>query len=108
MRSVPSATSSGAVKPGKLGKYTLLGAIGRGGVADVYLAIAHGPSGVRKLVVVKCMRAGSELDGALARMFLEEGRLAALLNHPNVVHTYEVAQGDEGAYIVMEYLHGQA
>jgi len=77
-------------------------------MADVYLAIAHGPSGVRKLVVVKCMRAGSELDSTLAQMFLEEGRLAALLNHANVVHTYEVGQGEDGAYIVMEYLHGQA
>jgi tRNA A-37 threonylcarbamoyl transferase component Bud32 len=77
-------------------------------MADVFLAIAHGPSGVRKLVVVKCMRAGSEIDGALAQMFLDEGRLAALLSHANVVHTYEVGHGDEGSYIVMEYLHGQA
>ena len=95
----------------QLGKYALLGAIGRGGMADVYLAIARGPSGVRKLVVVKCMRPGSEFDSALAQMFLDEGRLAALLSHPNVVHTYEVGQrenGDDGSYIVMEYLHGQA
>jgi len=95
----------------QFGKYALLGAIGRGGMADVYLAIARGPSGVRKLVVVKCMRAGSEFDGALAQMFLDEGRLAALLSHPNVVHTYEVGQrenGDDGSYIVMEYLHGQS
>jgi len=77
-------------------------------MADVYLGIAHGPSGVRKLVVVKCMRAGSEIDGALAQMFLDEGRVAALLSHANVVHTYEVGHGDDGSYIVMEYLHGQA
>jgi serine/threonine-protein kinase len=77
-------------------------------MADVYLAIAHGPAGVRKLVVVKCMRAGSEVDGALAQMFIDEGRLAALLSHANVVHTYEVGHGDDGSYIVMEYLHGQA
>jgi len=77
-------------------------------MADVYLAMARGPAGVRKLVVVKCMRAGSELDSALAQMFLDEGRLAALLSHANVVHTYEVGQGDDGSYIVMEYLHGQA
>ena len=77
-------------------------------MADVYLAIAQGPSGVRKLVVVKCMRAGSELDSTLSRMFLEEGRLAALLDHANVVHTYEVGQGDDGVYIVMEYLRGHA
>ena len=77
-------------------------------MADVYLAMARGPSGVRKLVVVKCMRAGSELDSALAQMFLDEGRLAALLSHANVVHTYEVGQSEQGSYIVMEYLHGQA
>lgn len=108
MRSVPSSDSGGVAKPVQLGKYALLGAIGRGGMADVYLAIAHGPSGVRKLVVVKCMRAGSELDGSLAQMFLHEGRLAALLNHAHVVHTYEVGESEEGSYIVMEYLHGQA
>lgn len=108
MRSATSAETGGAAKPVQLGKYALLGPIGRGGMADVYLAIAHGPSGVRKLVVVKCMRAGSELDSTLAQMFLEEGRLAALLNHANVVHTYEVGQGDDGLYIVMEYLHGHA
>src|ERR1041384_6570227 len=106
MLSATSAESGGAGKPVQLGKYALLGPIGRGGMADVYLAIAHGPSGVRKLVVVKRMRAGSELDSTLAQMFLEEGRLAALLNHANVVHTYEVGQGDDGLYIVMEYLHG--
>src|SRR6478735_5897332 len=108
MRSAPSATSGGEAKPVRLGKYALLGTIGRGGMADVYLAIAQGPSGVRKLVVVKCMRAGSELDSTLSRMFLEEGRLAALLDHANVVHTYEVGQGDDGVYIVMEYLRGHA
>ncbi|HET7539029.1 MAG TPA: serine/threonine-protein kinase [Polyangiaceae bacterium] len=108
MLSVPSAAGGGAAKPTQIGKYALLGAIGRGGMADVFLAMAHGPSGVRKLVVVKCMRAGSELDSTLSQAFLEEGRLAALLNHANVVHTYEVGQGDEGWYIAMEYLHGQA
>lgn len=93
--------------PVRLGKHTILGPIGRGGMADVYLALAHGPSDVRKLVVVKRVRAGNEVDATLARMFLDEGRLAALLSHPNVVHTYEVGESEDGAYIVMEYLHGQ-
>src|SRR3954463_3327627 len=111
MDRAPNADPGGEVRPVQLGKYALLGAIGRGGMADVYLAIAHGPSGVRKLVVVKCMRAGREVDSTLAQMFLDEGRLAALLSHANVVHTYEVGQrgqhgqGEDGSYIVMEYLH---
>src|SRR5689334_5764613 len=104
MRSRASAVLDQQSPRGWLGKHAILGAIGRGGMADVHLAMAHGPSGVRKLVVVKCMRAGNEVDATLARMFLDEGRLAALLNHPNVVHTYEVARDHDGAYIVMEYL----
>src|SRR3954468_8954669 len=108
MRAVASAVTGGQGPLLQLGKHVLLGAIGRGGLAGVYLAIARGASGVRKLVVVKCMRAGSELDSTLAHMFLDEGRLAALLSHANVVHTYEVGHGDDGSYIVMEYLHGQA
>jgi serine/threonine-protein kinase len=108
MHSGASASVRSSAPPVQLGKHTILGAIGRGGMADVYLAMAHGPSDVRKLVVVKCMRAGNEIDPMLARMFLDEGRLAALLNHANVVHTYEVGESQDGSYIVMEYLHGQA
>lgn len=107
MHSGASANVMSAGLPVRLGKHTILGAIGRGGMADVYLALAHGPSDVRKLVVVKCMRSGNEVDATLARMFLDEGRLAALLNHANVVHTYEVGESQDGSYIVMEYLHGQ-
>jgi serine/threonine-protein kinase len=107
MHSRASANVNSPAPPVRLGKHTILGAIGRGGMADVYLAMAHGPSGVRKLVVVKCMRAGNEVDSTLARMFLDEGRLAALLNHANVVLTFEVGESQDGSYIVMEYLHGQ-
>ena len=40
-------------------------------------------------------------------MFLDEARLAARLNHPNIVHTYEVGETD-GYFIAMEYLEGQS
>ncbi|MDC0680426.1 serine/threonine protein kinase [Sorangium atrum] len=88
-------------------KYRPIAEIGRGGMADVCLAVAQGPAGFNKLVVLKRVRAELVEDAEILAMFLDEARLAARLNHPNVVQTHEV--GDEGArfFIAMEYLDGQ-
>ncbi|WP_437781327.1 serine/threonine-protein kinase [Sorangium sp. So ce1097] len=82
--------------------------IGRGGMADVCLAVAQGPAGFNKLVVLKRVRPELCADAEILAMFLDEARLAARLNHPNVVQTYEA--GDDGArfFIAMEYLEGQS
>jgi len=90
------------------GKYQLFASLGRGGMADVFLAVARGPMGFNKLAVVKRLRAQLADDPAFRTMFLDEARLAARLNHPNVVHTYEVGEQDSVYFIAMEYLEGQA
>src|SRR2546421_6665125 len=89
------------------GRYRILATLGRGGMADVYLGAATGPAGFNKLVVVKKLRNGSE-DPSLVEMFLDEARLAARFNHPNIVHTYEVDESPDGYLLVMEYLEGQS
>jgi serine/threonine-protein kinase len=87
--------------------YRLIAEIGRGGMANVYLAVARGPAGFNKLVVIKKTRKDLVTEGDAVAMFLDEARLAARMNHPNVVQTYEIGQ-DEGRYfIAMEYLDGQ-
>jgi phosphate transport system substrate-binding protein len=88
----------------RFGKYEVVARLGRGGMAHVYLAVSRGLGGFNKLVVIK--RLDSD-DDAFRRMFLEEARLAALLNHPNVVSTYEVAEDAGQYFIAMEYLDGQ-
>ena len=90
-----------------IGRYRRLAELGRGGMATVYLAAARGPQGFTKLVVLKELSPDLAQDGEFRTMFLDEARLAARLNHPNVVQTYEV--GEEGGrhVIVMEYLEGQ-
>lgn len=90
-----------------VGKYRLLAELGRGGMASVYLAISRGIGGVNKLVVLKAVLPELASDPSSLAMFMDEARLAAQLNHPNVVQTYEV--GTEGGryVIVMEYLEGQ-
>ncbi|XYH98895.1 serine/threonine protein kinase [Sorangium sp. So ce1128] len=88
-------------------KYRPIAEIGKGGMADVCLAVAQGPVGFNKLVVLKRARLELCSDAEILAMFLDEARLAARLNHPNVVQTYEV--GDDGTrfFIAMEYLDGQ-
>jgi serine/threonine-protein kinase len=87
-----------------LGRYRLIALLGRGGMADVFLACTQGPHEFRKLLVVKLARFTG--DPMLAAMFLEEARIAAQLEHPNIVQTYEIAEQDARRYLVMEYLDG--
>jgi serine/threonine protein kinase len=88
-------------------KYRLIAEIGRGGMADVFLAVVQGPAGFNKLVVIKKARAELAQDPDFLAMFLDEARLAARLSHPNVVQTHEVGQEDDRYFIAMEYLDGQ-
>jgi serine/threonine-protein kinase len=90
-----------------LGKYRLLGALGHGGMADVYLAVADGPEGFRKLCVLKLLKESMAEDEEFRAMFLDEARLAARLNHPNVVQTFEVGETHGRMMIAMEYVEGQ-
>jgi serine/threonine-protein kinase len=91
------------------GKYQLIAELGKGGMADVLLAVAAGPagSGFSKLIVVKRPRDNLAEDPEFVAMLMDEARIAARLNHPNVVQTYEVGQIDNKCFIAMEYLDGQ-
>jgi tRNA A-37 threonylcarbamoyl transferase component Bud32 len=95
--------------PGILGKYRLLAELGRGGMADVYLAVSQ-DSVVEftKLLVIKSLRRNQGDDGELLSMFLDEARLAARLRHPNVVQAFEIGQDGDDCYLVLEYLDGQS
>ncbi len=76
-------------------------------MAVVYLAASQGPRGFSKLVVVKELKDEFAGDAEFATMFCDEARLAARLNHPNIVQTYEVEEQGSHYFIVMEYLEGQ-
>jgi serine/threonine-protein kinase len=93
--------------PSSAPKYRFIAALGHGGMADVYLAVAVGPAGFNKLLVIKQLRQSLENEPELRAMFLDEARLAARLNHRNVVQTNEVGVVDEQYFIAMEYLDGQ-
>lgn len=84
---------------GAYGRYQLVARLGQGGSADVFLAVARGTLGVDKLVVIKRARLA-------VTEFLAEATLSLRLNHPNVVHTYEVGEQDGAHFISMEHIEG--
>jgi len=99
------STSTSA--PDSIGKYRVIAKLGQGGMARVLLTVASGKAGFEKLLVVKELREELAYEPEFLTMFLDEARLAARLNHPNVVHTYEVGQDGDRHFIAMDYLDGQ-
>ena len=96
-----------AVPPQPFDKYTLIGKLGHGGMAEVNLAVADGKGGFRKLTVIKRLHRHLAMEPGFVEMFLDEARLAARLNHPHCVQTYEVGDHDDNHFLAMEYLDGQ-
>ena len=88
-------------------KYRILTELGEGGTAHVFLAIARGPSGFNKLVVLKALKRSLAGDDDFRRMFMNEARLSAGLNHPNIVQVNEVIEQDGLPVMVMQYLEGR-
>jgi len=99
--------AEGTEIPGSSGMtYRPLLELGEGGMARIVLALAAGPGGFNKLVVLKVIRSAQD-STEIRRLLLAEARLSARLNHPNVVQVQEVVHTEEGPYLVMEYLDGR-
>jgi serine/threonine-protein kinase len=75
-------------------------------MATVFLAVVRGPAGFNKMIVVKCLRPSLAAEREFLEMFLAEARLAARINHPNVVQTNEVGFDGQYYFISMEYIDG--
>jgi serine/threonine-protein kinase len=87
-------------------RYRVVTPLGAGGTANVFLALAERPGGLRKLVVLKTLLSHLAEDLPLVDMFRHEARLAARLKHPNVVEVYEVIEDGSRPVLVMEFLRG--
>ena len=100
----PSLNAIPPVSPQRFGDYYLTGHLGRGGMADVYLARHMGAAGFQRTVVIK--RILNVADPDSIRMFINEANVAAELTHPNIVQLYELGERSGEFFIAMEYVRG--
>lgn len=103
---VPNADEAAPV-PTQVGRYQLLGPMASGGMAEVFLARATGLGGFARRVVIKRLHRDLAGQEPVVRMFLDEARLSAALQHPNIVQVLDVDRGPDGVFMVMEFLHGR-
>jgi serine/threonine protein kinase len=94
--------------PRVLGRYVLYDQIASGGMATVHFGRMHGAIGFARLVAIKRLHPKYVHDDQFVQMFLDEARLAARLDHPNVVHTLDVVADETEVFLVMEYVLGEA
>ncbi len=104
---VDSAAPS--LTPGqKLGRYDLLAPVARGGMGQVWVARLRGARGFHKLVAIKTLICPRGDEARMERMLLEEARIAALIQHSNVVQTLELGEHEGTLYLVMEWVDGES
>src|SRR5678815_2754644 len=90
----------------RLGKYQLLRKLATGGMAEVFLAKTDGPMGFEKMLVIKRILPHLAEDPQFVEMFLGVAKLAARLNHPNLVQLFDFGEAEGSYFIAMEYIDG--
>jgi len=87
--------------------YEIIAKLATGGMAEIFLARSASAAGVERYVVLKRVLRHRADDAAFVRMFLDEARLAAQLQHPNIAQVYDVGKLGDSYFFTMEYVHGE-
>lgn len=91
----------------RLGPYLLGEKIGQGGMAELFLADYVREDGFRKVVAIKKVLPHLVEHSDFIKMFVREARLAALLQHPNIVQIFDFGKIQNSYFIAMEYIRGK-
>ena len=90
----------------KTGRYELLFRLAKGGMAEVFVGRLRRDAGFDKLVAVKRMHPHLAEDSSFVEMFLDEARIAATLDSPHIIPTFDVGSEDGIPYLVMKLVQG--
>ena len=90
----------------QVGRYELIEFLGRGGMADVYLARVLGLADFKRLFAVKMIRSDLPEWSKFGQFFIDEARITVHLQHPNIVQVFDLGMCDTGPYLGMEYVDG--
>ena len=91
-----------------LGRYAIFDKIGAGGTATVHIGRLAGAAGFSRTVAIKRLHPHLADEPEFISMMIDEARLAARVNHPNVVQTLDIASVDRELLLVMEYVRGES
>jgi tRNA A-37 threonylcarbamoyl transferase component Bud32 len=93
--------------PYEMGRYHLLKLIGEGGMAEVYIATAHGAEGFERHFVVKRLHPHLTGRKEIVSQFIDEARLQARLLHSNIVSVFDFGRAGEEYFLALEYVNGR-
>jgi serine/threonine-protein kinase len=99
---------SGQGSPLVIGRYNVYGKIASGGMASVHFGRLLAGAGFSRTVAIKRLHPHLAEDPAFLSSLLDEARMAARINHPNVVPTLDVVNSDGELLIVMDYVRGES
>ncbi len=91
----------------RIGKYEVVTQLSVGGMAELFLGFTSGPGGFRKYVVIKRVLPDARDNAQFERMFLDEARITAAFNHPNIAQVFDLGREEDGLYLAMEFIAGQ-
>jgi len=91
----------------RFGKYLLVEKLATGGMAQLYRGKIVGVQGFEKFIAIKMILPHLAEEKELVNSFIDEAKLAALLNHQNIVQIYDFGSIESSYFITMEYLYGR-
>ena len=101
----PAAPALGSQEiGGRVGRYEILGFLGRGGMGEVYLA--RDPA-FQRSVALKVLRLEHTQGQVVLQRFTREGRLLSMVQHPNLVSVLDLDPDGDPPFLVMEYVDGE-
>jgi len=95
-------------KPLRFGDYLLRAKIAQGGMAEVFMATSTKPELATNFIAIKKLLPHLNSNKAFVDLLIHEAKISVLLNHPGIVHVYDLGSYKSDFFIAMEYIHGKS